>query len=222
MVVKRNIKKFAPKATSANVTSNNHQPMQLVGFGLGRYRFPVWDEVPEGLYYTKIIETREKITKDGRQAIEVFYEIQNAYYCNAIANGYSANRMDDKVYCIKQVYPKGEDRYYEFTDSMTEALGLGYGDAFYPEDVIGLTELARLTYMKGIDIGGFKGRRPFGPKDFKNSDKQETDAETDSEVETENEVEYTEDAETIDNGASSSTENVDVYYDDEECDDLDW
>ena len=177
--------------------------------------------MPSGVYYTKIINAKEKRMKDGRQAVEVCYQIQNAYYCSARMNGAPENRLDDKIYYIKQTYPIDSERCQRFADSMAEALGLEYDETFLPEDTIGITELAELVYYSGIDIGGFESRRPFAKNDFIDVSKDQTSDTEDDECEEECDESVPIESETMEQSREEDeTVIYDAIDDDEEFDDF--
>ena len=158
MYVKRNIKiggkvKGPTKIVEPLVRRN---PRRFKSQGLGKYKFPIYDDIPAGDYYSKITSIKETITKSGKEAVEVFYEIKDGTTCYKIANGILPEDAENKPYYIKQVYPEGTQYYDDFVDSMAEALEK---EDFEIDEVIGVTEYNTLSYDKG-DIGGFSRRCP--------------------------------------------------------------
>ena len=141
--------------------------------GYGKYKFPTYDEVPAGHYFSKIIAVKETITKTGKNAIEVYYKIKNFSTCYQVVNGILPPTTDIPKYYIKQVYPKDTTYYAMFVDSMAEALDIGDGE-FTLNDIIGVTEYVNLSYDK-YDIGGFSERIPFEVEDFIKLKKDEHD-----------------------------------------------
>ncbi len=163
MYIKRNIK---ARTTHQNSMTVKSQQPKLVSLGLGHYVFPKCDEVPPGVYYSQIKHAEHSTTRAGDPAVEVYYVMRDARNCKAVMNGWPTEKTNSKKYCIKQVYPKGTRYYKEFTDSMAAALGIKRNVPFDIEDTIGQTEMVKLAYNIGLDIGGFDWRYPFEQEDF--------------------------------------------------------
>ena len=161
--IKRNVKMnpIVKKENKINpiVTKNPHR---LKSNGFSKYKFPVYEEVPSAKYFSKITDAKYTVTKSGKDAVEILYEIKDGVTCYKIANGILPDDTQNNPYYIKQVYPEGSQYYNNFVDSMAEALDK---NDFELDEVIGVTEYTTLSYDKS-DIGGFSERVPFEWDDF--------------------------------------------------------
>lgn len=162
--IKRNVKIGNKVVGAANkvepIVKKNSRKLKSNGYG--KYKFPIYDDVPAGNYFSEVKAANPTITKSGKEAVEVFYEIKDGTTCYKIANGILPEDAENKPYYIKQVYPEGSQYYDNFVDSMAEALNK---DEFDYNDIVGITEYNTLSYDKG-DVGGFSKRMPFNFEDF--------------------------------------------------------
>ncbi len=158
--IKRNVRKLNPSKAAGNSAQK-----KLMSTGLGKYKFPVYDEVPSDKYFSEIVRAHCVDYKDTT-AIEVFYKIRNVVACYKIANRIPVSDKEDKTYFIKQIYPETSPRYLPFIDAMGSALDLDIGETFDVEDLKGITEYVILAYEDYSPIGGFKDRIPFTMDDF--------------------------------------------------------
>lgn len=160
---KRNIKMNPQLKTPAKIVEPIVKKQhRFKSNGLGKYKFPIYDEVPAGNYFSKVKAVNQTTTKSGKEAVEVFYEIKDGATCYKIANGILPDDAENKSYYIKQVYPEGTTYHERFVDSMAEALSK---DDFDYGETVGITEYNTLSYDKS-DIGGFSDRSPFEWDDF--------------------------------------------------------
>ena len=67
-------------------TSNTGFSSKLKANGLGKYKYPTYDEVPSGWYVSEIMDVKETTTKSGKPTIEVFYKISLAIQAQASAS----------------------------------------------------------------------------------------------------------------------------------------
>ena len=61
-------------------------PPSLTSKGYGKYRFPVYDEVLSGKYFSKVTSAEHITTKAGKPAIEVRYIMKDFVTCYKIYN----------------------------------------------------------------------------------------------------------------------------------------
>lgn len=164
MYVKRNIKMNPQVRKSIEKTKPiiNQTSSKLKRNGYGKYKFPIYDEIPSANYFSKVTDIRNTTTKAGKEAIEVFYKIKDGITCYKIANGILPEDTKNESYYIKQVYPKDSQYYEDFVNAMCEALDVDECDY---EDIIGVTEYISIYYDKS-DIGGIKERIPYVWEDF--------------------------------------------------------
>lgn len=167
--IKRNIKKF-------NTNGNIHQGIYVKSSGKGIYQFPYCGTVPGGIYFSEIKSVTMSKTRNGDAAIEVCYAMRNAYACEREVNGLPLCGVDDKMYYIKQKYPKGTQYCYDFIDAMAKTLNIKAGITFNMNNIVGVTELVKLEYGSS-SIGGFTGRKPFEKEDFYDPSLHEEDEE---------------------------------------------
>lgn len=166
--IKRNIKmnpqvvKHISKDDMSSIVITGKKARNFKSNGLSKYKYPVYDEVPAGDYFSKITSAKFTQTQKGKDAVEVLYEIKDGITCYKIANGKLPLDAENKPYYIKQLYPEDTQYYDSFVDSMSEALNV---DDFDIEDIIGTTEYVHLSYDKS-NIGGYSDRMPFEWEDF--------------------------------------------------------
>ncbi len=162
--IKRNIKKKKQNKTELEPKTkiNNKNENRLRSTGYSKYKFPFYDEIPAGNYFSEIKYARFMTTSTGKTALEVGYKFMDAIMCYKKVNGKLPKDTKIDSYYIKQVYPENSLFYEAFVDSMADALD---ADNFEIDDVIGITEYISLAYDKS-DIGGFKQRMPFDIEDF--------------------------------------------------------
>lgn len=144
-----------------NSTMKRNSP-SLTSNGYSKYRFPVYDEVPSGQYFSKVKSAEYTTTKAGKPAIEVRYIMKDFNTCYKIYKGFVPENEKNPPFYIKQRYPQNTQYYEAFVDSMSEALEK---ESFALNEVIGVTEYVVLSYDKS-DIGGFSERYPFDEEDF--------------------------------------------------------
>lgn len=151
-------------------TSNN-KPIGFVlkgyTFDSFNYKYPTYDTVPAGYYVSEVMHVKETHSKNGDDAITVYYKV-NPYgdVCKKV-NGVLPADMEIKTYYIKQLYKVDSDYYYDFIDSMTVALGLPDRSDVDSEAIIGVIERVKIGYFEWTDIGGFTFRDPLFEGDLK-------------------------------------------------------
>lgn len=153
------------RTTRNNNSTNTGASSKLKSNGWGKYKYPIYGEVPPGWYVSEIMDYNETTTKSGKPTIEVYYKIEpQAQYYNRV-NGLS--KENDKIdnYYIKQSYPEGTQFRDEFVDSMCDALGK---DEFELEEIIGITERVSLSYKDYSNFGGFGQRDYVEEEDYIN------------------------------------------------------
>lgn len=167
--LKRNIRKSGnnidEKPTPAvNQVSSATNVIVLKRNGLGKYKFPLEPNVPEGVYISKIAHVQQSVTNKGTPAIEVYYDFKPLNQCKREVNGW-AKPTDKKItHHIKQKYPKGTEYYDEFIDAMSEALETD--DEFELEAIKGVDEVVFLKYKTDGGLGNIDQRKPFDNLDF--------------------------------------------------------
>lgn len=162
--IKRNIKMKTQvkKSVNKSVDTANNRGHIVKSKGLGKYKFPICDEVPSGNYFSKITGIKTTTTRAGKPTLEVLYEIKDGIICYKIANGLLPQDAENKPYFIKQSYPEDTQYYDEVIDALSEALGV---DTFEIGEAVGVTEYVALSYDKSV-IGGFSKRTPCDWEDF--------------------------------------------------------
>ena len=153
--VKRNIKKTASSQTEPTA----EMPNLFRSEGLSKYKFPTYDEVPAGYYFSKIEKVKPVTTKAGKPAYEVCYILRDGVTCYNIIKGNRPVDTEIKTYYIKQSYPTESQFFYDFIDAMAVALDIGNKE-FFIDDIVGVEEYVTLGYGRS-DIGGFTKREPF-------------------------------------------------------------
>lgn len=153
--VKRNIKKTASSQTEPIA----EMPNLFRSEGLSRYKYPNYDEVPAGYYFSKIEKVKPVTTKAGKPAYEVYYLLREGVTCYNIIKGNLPVDTDIKTYYIKQSYPMDTQYFFDFIDAMAVALDIGNKE-FFIDDIVGVEEYVTLEYGRS-DIGGFTKREPF-------------------------------------------------------------
>lgn len=199
----RNVKKFNNGNSKGCI-----QETKLRSLGLGKYEFPTYDKVPGGWYFSEIKEAKWIVSKAGKDALEVYYKIEDAGTIYKIVNGRLPDTEKIKTYYIKQIYIKGSPRYNTFVDSMAEELKCV---EFEVEDVLGITEHAKLVYDQG-DIGGFRQRNPFKREWYHESEEAQEDEMYEEYEERQQNIEETE--------LQSSGESASAVSDDNDFDDF--
>ena len=175
MEISRNIKKLTPKTTQTNYAT----PPGDKKHRLGKYRFPMIDEVPSGYYMSRIMHARNVRTKSGKDAVELFYKMLPLNYCYQIVNNIIPEDPKIKPFFVRQRYPKDSMYYEEFEYAMFEALD---ADADYEldlNDIIGLEERINLTYASDTAFGGIKDRVVCSMDDLVNEQDEEEITHTD-------------------------------------------
>lgn len=211
--IKRNIVNLHTVNTLASKSNNSGV---LKSNGLGKYKYPIYDEVPSNNYFSKIKKVENVILKSGKKALRVYYILKDFIKCHQVVNELVPADTYIEKYYIKQDYPEGTEYYETFLDSMDEALNKG-GIGFSKEEIIGVTEYVTLAYGY-CDIGGFTRRRPFVYEDFitlyQNSISSYEEFEEDKSVD---EHEKPLDDEVIDNVVDNAVDEdteFDDFYDD--------
>lgn len=159
--IKRNVK-IGNKVVSVQ---NKVEPIvakelrRLKSNGLGKYKFPTYDEVPSGTYYSKIVKVQDSNTRAGIYAIEVMYEIRDAIICYKIANKMMVDDGKSGIYYIRQKYPEDTVYYNQFVDAMYKALDKEDEEINFCE-LEGVTEQIKLSYDKS-NYGGYSERTPI-------------------------------------------------------------
>ncbi len=172
--IKRRLKKRITTQSTVTSPAKSVPAFEMSGTGLGLYRLPRCGEMPPGNYYSEVIHATYVTTKAGDKAVKVYYTLMDAIDCYQVANNIRPADTVIKKHYVIQVYPYGSTPYLDFTDSMAEALGLGYGVSFSLEDIIGVTEYVTLSFTSKGGIGGFDSRAPFKWSDFKRLSKNQT------------------------------------------------
>ena len=149
------IQKHMQYGTSNSITSQ----------GLGIYKYPSYDIIKAGNYFSVIDNVKKTKTKSGEKAIEVFYAIKPYDTCYKIATSQISKKDTNDTYYIRQKYPIDSEHYQCLVDSMAEAL---CRDHFKLHDIIGVTEFIKLSYEYS-DIGGFAKRDYLTWEEFTDS-----------------------------------------------------
>lgn len=176
--IKRNIK-MNPQVKKPVIKQNISSPI-IVGKSerkfkcsrYGKYKYPMYNEIPDGQYFSKVVKVKDTTTKTGKPAIEVFYDIRDAGVCYKIANGWMGDNGTDGIYHIRQKYPEDSSYYEEFVDSMAKALN-NYDYDFDYDETIGVTE--HITFNYYGNYGSFAERMPFKFDEYKDPRLEEKD-----------------------------------------------
>ncbi len=147
------------------LSTNNSS--KLKANGLGKYRYPIYGDIPGGWYVSKITDAKMGTTRKGKSSIEVYYEIEPVSQCYKRMNDLLKDNYKDERYYIKQSYPEDTQFYDDFADAMADALGK---DAFDLSETIGVTEQIQLTYNNYNNFGGIDGREPIKYEDYIKTD----------------------------------------------------
>lgn len=160
--IRRNIRKINTQSASTNSnTYANNEPIMLQSDGLGKYTFPVEEDVPTGYYISKIVSAESCLTRSGDQAIEVFYEIEPfRQYINRV-KGLAEENFCDIHHYIKQKYPLNREHFKRFVDAMARALDKDIGVGFLAEKVVGVEEYIHIEYPDGQHFGCITDRAPL-------------------------------------------------------------
>lgn len=167
MYIKRNIKIKRSGSVPVQSTKND---LVIQSNGLGSYKYPIEEEVPEGAYASRIRHVAHTIDKFKNAAIEVYYDIeplnQAAYRVNY---GEYPPEYEPKEYRIKQKYPLNSNRFQEFADAMSKALYGEVGHDFPIDELNDILEDVDLKYPYS-KIGGYTYRRPISYDDLLKSE----------------------------------------------------
>ena len=132
---------------------------------LGKYTFPTQDNVPPGIYISKIDAVIESKTRKGEDSYDVCYRIADAVSCYKKVNGLLPADEEIEYHYIRQRYVYGT----EFDDQFVEAMyNTGVvDDEFDFKDVIGITEKINLIYKADGGLGSIDKRVPTSKKALK-------------------------------------------------------
>lgn len=158
--VKRNIKMNPQisKGVKKVEPMVNRAPRKFKSNGYGKYKFPNYDEVPSGEYFSKIIHAEDSTTSTGNYAVEVLYEIRDFSVCYKIANGMIDDDGKSGIFYIKMKISENSQYFQPFIDSMSEALDNG-DEEFVLADLKGITEHIKLGYNG--DFANYIDRFPY-------------------------------------------------------------
>lgn len=154
MYMKRNVRKHN---SNAKPIVKEKTPMTLNRKGYGKYRYPKFDEIPGGPYFSKVMHAEFSETRGGVPSIDLFYKMTDAYTCWKIDRGVLPADTEKTIYYIRQRCPKDSVHYDKLEDSMEWWLELKKTE-FFPENIIGATEYVWLEYEGKSDLATFKNR----------------------------------------------------------------
>lgn len=155
MKIQRN-SKYQQK--TSNIDTN-----KIISYGLGKYKYPVFDKVPSGWYVSRIDAAKYGTTSSGKPCIDVYYKIEHESQCYQRVNGLIKDDYEMEYSYIKQSYPEGTQFYDDFVDAMFESLG---NNKFSLSEIIGVTERIGISYRPHSDIGGIDERCPIDEDDY--------------------------------------------------------
>ena len=134
--------------------------------GYGKYVLPYDENIPAGMYYSKVVHIEETTTRAGKLAKVIFYNISVFSEVYQKINGLMPDDKPLKILFIKQVYPIDSDPYRVFLESMYNALEIDYEDDVEETEFIGITEVISIGYTSKTGVGGINKRNPWCAEDF--------------------------------------------------------
>ena len=177
--IQRNIKRNQIVKKSAGVSSlaiTGKSPHKFKSNGYGKFKYPTYEEVPSGEYFSKIVAAEDSITSNGKYAIELLYEIISLQECYKIVNGLMSEKDTDAVIYIRIKLSESNPYYQIFIDSMSRALDKG-DEEFEVKDLKGITEHITLAYNG--DYANYIERFPYKFEWYKEDIKSITDDDLD-------------------------------------------
>ncbi|MBQ4528302.1 MAG: hypothetical protein II998_09535 [Clostridia bacterium] len=144
------------RKTTVDRTKDISQDYEMESNGLHGYKFPNYEDVPSGWYFSEIIHAEYERRTFGKDVVKVYYEIIPYPDCYHLAIG-KISDDDVRFYHIIQVYPIGSTFYENLTYSMKVFLSK---EKFKVKEIVGATEYVALNY-ENSKIGGFCKRTPI-------------------------------------------------------------
>lgn len=161
MYIKRNFKR---KFNYNESVEPVRQPKEKTIKVEGNFKYPRYDEVPSGRYYSTIKAVDESKTSAGAPAFEIRYELVEEGVCYKIAIGELPEDTMQGTHHIIQKYPKTSQAYKDLIASLDIVFD---GDEYDMEDIVNIGEFVTLAYdCKYSDIGGFSKRYPISWQEF--------------------------------------------------------